>query len=327
MSTAQLIPETWGLTGDDARQTLRTTGRWRLLVDAFKRLRWSDGFSHARSLGFLVALAAIQGLIGLVGLARALGQGTISDGIAHSVEAAAPGPVADLLTTAISQAEMDGASRNYVGLAFGTIGWLITTTTAMGQLERGLNRLYGIERDRPALRKYSLALLLALSVGALLTVATALLGFGWAMSRSFNNEVVASVWDVGAWPLGLAVGLAAIALLFRWCPRRRQPGWSWLAFGSAVAVALWGVITFALAVFLSHGESFGQTYGPLAGVVALLLWSLLSSAALLYGAAVAAQLEAVRAAASNPEDVRKVDESEPDATPVQRAERAEALAH
>ena len=42
-------------------------------------------------------------------------------------------------------------------------------------------------------------------------------------------------------------------------------------------------------------SSFGDTYGPLAGVVALQIWTLLSSISILYGAAVAAQLEAVRA--------------------------------
>ena len=41
-------------------------------------------------------------------------------------------------------------------------------------------------------------------------------------------------------------------------------------------------------------------YGPLAGVFALLLWSLLSSIAVFYGAAVCAQLEACRADDSRP---------------------------
>ena len=54
VSTATLVPETWELTGDDARQTLRHTGRRRLLADAFQRLRVADGFSHARSLAFMI---------------------------------------------------------------------------------------------------------------------------------------------------------------------------------------------------------------------------------------------------------------------------------
>ena len=44
----------------------------------------------------------------------------------------------------------------------------MTATTAMGQIERGLNRLYGVEQDRPFLHKYGLALLLAVSSGVLL---------------------------------------------------------------------------------------------------------------------------------------------------------------
>jgi uncharacterized BrkB/YihY/UPF0761 family membrane protein len=55
------------------------------------------------------------------------------------------------------------------------------------------------------------------------------------------------------------------------------------------------VSTVALALFFQWSSTFGQTYGPLAGIVALMIWALLSSLALLYGAAVAAQLEAVRA--------------------------------
>jgi uncharacterized BrkB/YihY/UPF0761 family membrane protein len=48
-------------------------------------------------------------------------------------------------------------------------------------------------------------------------------------------------------------------------------------------------------------------------VVALSLWALLSSMALFFGAAVAAQLEAVRARAASPQDEEKAESSEPDA--------------
>jgi len=38
----------------------------------------------------------------------------------------------------------------------------------MAQIQRGANRVYGIERDRPALRKYLVAFLLDLSAGIML---------------------------------------------------------------------------------------------------------------------------------------------------------------
>ena len=110
--------------------------------------------------------------------------------------------------------------------------------------------------------------------------------------------------------------MAAIALLFRWSPRRHQPGWSWLAFGATVSVLLWTLVTLGLGLFFRVSTSFGDTYGPLAGIVALLLWALLSSVAVLFGAAVAAQLEAVRAGAPEPQDAEKVEHSEPDHAPL-----------
>jgi uncharacterized BrkB/YihY/UPF0761 family membrane protein len=69
MSTARFVPETWELSGDEARETLRRTGRKKLVRDAFVRFRASDGFSHARSLAFVTSLLLVQGVILLVGLA------------------------------------------------------------------------------------------------------------------------------------------------------------------------------------------------------------------------------------------------------------------
>jgi uncharacterized BrkB/YihY/UPF0761 family membrane protein len=77
---------------------------------------------------------------------------------------------------------------------------------------------------------------------------------------------------------------------------------------------LWALVTVILGFVFSISTSFGRTYGPLAGVIALLLWSLLSAIALLLGGAVAAQLEAVRAGRAAPRDQSKVANSEPDAS-------------
>ncbi|HZI38922.1 MAG TPA: YihY/virulence factor BrkB family protein [Acidimicrobiia bacterium] len=325
MSTARLIPETWELSGDDAWETLRCTGRRRLLRDAFQRLRWADGFSHSRSLAFLIALATVQGVIALVGLATAVGDSSVSDVIVGAVQGAAPGPVAGLLTQAVAHSQATGNAGSYVPLLFGVVGGLLTAMTAMGQLERGLNRLYGVERDRPFSRKYGLGLLLAASAGVLATAAFALLAFGRTWSGTTGNATAARILDVASWPGGLLVLGACIALLFRWCPRRHQPAWSWLAFGSGVCLALWTVIALCLGFFFRHSAGFGETYGPLAGMIALLLWALLSSMALFFGAAVAAQLEAVRASASSPQDERKVQASEPDATPARTPAAEPAL--
>jgi uncharacterized BrkB/YihY/UPF0761 family membrane protein len=108
VSTAARVPETAALTGDDARRTVRATGRRALLRDAFLRMRVADGFSHARSLAFVISLLLLEGIIGLVGLASLLGDASIGRGITRTFRAAAPGPAGDVLTDAVQQARAAG---------------------------------------------------------------------------------------------------------------------------------------------------------------------------------------------------------------------------
>jgi len=62
------------------------------------------------------------------------------------------------------------------------------------------------------------------------------------------------------WPLGLALLVAATALILRWAPRRHQPAWSWLSYGAMACVGLLALVTFALNLFFRVGTTFGDTY-------------------------------------------------------------------
>lgn len=293
MSTATRVPETWELTGDDARETLLATGRMRLIRDAFVRLRYSDGFSHARSLAFAISLVLVQGLIALVGFATAFGELSVSRVIVDTIRAATPGLAGELLTDAVKQASEVGSDHRYLPLVLGLLGTMITGATALGQMERALNRIYGVERDRPSLEKYGRAFVLALTAGFLFTVAFVLLAFGRDIGSADGS--FHTVWTLVRWPVGLIVAAVALAGLLQYAPRRRQPHMSWLAFGSVIGVLCWAAVTLLFGVFFNASSSFGDTYGSLAGIVALQLWSFFSAVAILFGAAVAAQLEAVRA--------------------------------
>jgi YihY family inner membrane protein len=307
MSAARFVPETWELTGDDARKTLRDTGRMKLARDAFVRFRASDGFSHARSLAFVTSLLLVQGVILLVGLAASLGDTDLSASIVRAISEAVPGPAGKALTDAVFHAYRTGASGQDVVLIVIGVTTVITGTTLMGQMERALNRQYGIEQDRPTFKKYGRALVLALTAGVLSTAAFAMFALGHGIGQSLHDHTVTQIWNVVRWPLALVLMMSAIALLFRWSPKRHQPAWSWLAFGSTVSVVLWSLATLGLGFFFQASTTFSTTYGPLAGMIAILLWSLLSSIAILFGAAIAVQLEAVRAGAAAPKDERKVE--------------------
>jgi YihY family inner membrane protein len=293
------------LSADDAWTALRRYGGWRLVKDSFLRFRYGDGFTSARALGLQLCLAIIPLVIALVGLAGTVHQTKAAQVLVLTLQRLVPGKGGDSLNEALRGGVQQGGSGGRLALALGLVAALVALTTAMGQVERGTNRIYGVERDRPSLRKYAVAFGNAITAGLL-----SLLGFVLLVAGGAAVEAATRVysWSSGTetlvgvlrWPLGILLALASITALLRHAPRRCQPGYSWLAVGAAVGLALWVMFSLLLALYAGHSTSFGSTYGPLTGVFALLLWANLTSIALFLGSAFAAQLEAVRAGQAGP---------------------------
>jgi YihY family inner membrane protein len=309
MSTATSVPETYELEGDDALRTLRLTGWGRLAKDSFQRFRAADGFSHARALAYQVTLTLLPAVIAAVGLATAVRASRFRQIIVQAVDRLAPGPAGQLITEAVEQGAKSASRGGVVALVIGALAALGSATLAMGQIERGANRIYGVERDRPTAQKYWNGFLLACSAGVLVVLAFVLIVAGSDVARATElSGVVRGLWTVLRWPLSIGFAVVAFAVLFREAPRRRQPSWSWLAVGSGLSVLLWFLFTGLLALYLDASSgTFGQTYGPLTGMIAVLVWAFLTALALFLGVAFAAQLEAVRAGVPQPVADTRID--------------------
>ncbi|MFE6526980.1 YihY/virulence factor BrkB family protein [Streptomyces sp. NPDC057794] len=297
MGTAVHVPQTRDmigeeLSGDEAFTALRHYGGLRLLTDSFARFRYADGFTNARALAFQVVLGLVPCTVALVGLATSVHTEGVGRVVELTLGRIVPGASAEIVQDAF-----DGTRRTAHGDVWGTLAlWLglgfalLNLASAMGQ----------IERDRPFPRKYGRAILLALAAGLPLG-----LGFVVLVAGEAVGDAVADTagwedgglpwWDVLDIPVGLALAWIASAVIFRWSPRRVQPGYTWLAFGSAVHLLLWVSATGLLALYVEESGAFGAVYGPLTAFIALLLWANLTAVALFLGIAFAAQLEAARA--------------------------------
>ena len=302
MTTASSVPTTRGeLEGDEAYETLRRTGRRRLVVDSVTRFRAADGFSHSRALAFQFTLTLLPALIAVVGLAVALGQDDFTRIVRDTIQDLTPGAPGEILTDALRQGSKSAHESGETALVAGGLAAVLAGMSAMGQVERGANRIYGVERDRPFVRKYLVGLALALTAGLFALLSLVILMGGAAIRDALDwGDTFDSVWRIARWPLGLAFAVASVALLFEHAPDRAQPEASWLAFGAAVSVLLWLAFMGVLAVYMDATDSFGATYGPIAGTIGVLLWTFLSAVALFLGLAFAAQLEAVRAGTPEP---------------------------
>jgi YihY family inner membrane protein len=244
-------------------------------------------------------LIALNGLAGQLGGARRGGRV-----VADTVLALTPGASESLVRQLVAHEERVRNSGQ-AALTLGLLTAVVALTAAVGQVERGANRIYGVDQDRPTLQKYLRALLLTLGVGLPALVSFLLLVAGGAIGASMQrwyhwSPAAVTTWNLARWPVSLGLTVVTVSLLFRYAPRRRQPGLSWLMVGAGVATALWWLVSLLLAAYVSESNDFGVTYGPLTGVMALLLWANLTGIALFVGLAFAAQLEARRVGISGP---------------------------
>lgn len=224
MSTASTVPETYDLEGDDALDTLKATGWVRLGKDAFDRFRAADGFSHSRAVAFQFTLTALPELIALVAGTTVLDQDTFRKVLEKTLVGLAPGPASEILTKAFRQGAGAGGGSETGALLVGLAAALTSGTIAMGLVERGANRIYGVERDRTPLPKYGRAFLLACSAGLLTLVAFLLLVAGSAIGdagRSVGgwSDTLVAAWSVARWPVGVVLIVGAFSLLLEKAPR------------------------------------------------------------------------------------------------------------
>ncbi len=311
MSSVRQVRETAAASEDldvqDARQALRCYGAWPLVRDSYVRFRYGDGFTSARALALQVCLAFVPSVLALAGLAEVLGRTTSARVLQLTLLELTPGTRSDdvvkqTIDNVNQTASGDGGT---VALVAGIAAALLSLVTAVGQVERGANRIYGVQRDRPCVPKYLTAARNALAAGVPAVLGVALLVAGRAVGHAMVTEGVwdegqRGAWELVRWPIGVALAICCVTFLFRCAPRRRQPGWSWLVLGGGLSVGLWLGLTGLLALYVSGSDGLGSTYGPLTAVIALLMWALLTSVSLFLGLAVCAQLEAVRAGSGAP---------------------------
>ncbi|MEE1752694.1 YihY/virulence factor BrkB family protein [Streptomyces sp. SP18CS02] len=310
MGTATRVPQRRDvlgeeLSGDEAWAALRRYGGWSLARDSFIRFRYADGFSHSRALALQTVLSLVPLAIAAIGLSGVLHTEGIGRVAELTIRRITSGPSQEMVDEALRLSRHHAGDGGQAALWLGLLFSLLNVTTALCQVERGANRIYGNERDRPFPLKYSWGLAMAVMAGLPLGMSFLLTVLGSDLTQALTEIYrlgpdTTRTWGVLRWPVGVLLAVLATSAIFRLSPRRDQPGYTWLAFGAVLYLVLWNGATWGLSLYVGVSGSFTSVYGPLSAVMALLLWSYLTSLALFLGLAFAAQLEAVRAGVNSP---------------------------
>jgi membrane protein len=194
--------------------------------------------------------------------------------------------VADQMRTITTASTKVLTLRGLTGLVVG----LWTATTAATFLIDALTLAYRETETRGYLRRSGLAALIVLGgavvLGAVITVAG-------LVSRATAGApgAVRVLVSVLAWPALAAVMTAALAVLYRFAPDRRDARWRWVSPGAGLATLLWLAASIALFTYVQTLGSYEKTYGSLAGVAISMFWLWISVFLVIAGAAVNAETE------------------------------------
>ena len=258
----------------------------------------------AASLAYYAFLAIPAALMVALGLFSVVADASTIQALVDKLGTVMPEQATELLKGSLTRMS-ENAGSGIAILAVGLVVALWSVTGAMQNLMWALNLAYDREESRGFLRRRIVAVAMTTFAFLGFVLMVGVLVLGPHLSRWFGEALGAEsavrwAWLVGQWPL-LVVGLVVVfAALLYFGPNVEHPRWSFLTFGTALAVVAWLLVSAAFAVYTSRFGSYNKAWGSLSAVVVMLTWLWLSSLALLFGAEVNAVAERRRDSTGTP---------------------------
>ncbi|HWM33275.1 MAG TPA: YihY/virulence factor BrkB family protein [Pseudolysinimonas sp.] len=256
------------------------------------------GIDAAAALTFFTALATMPALLVLVSSFAFFDD---RDRAAQDLAAIAATVLPDDAASDIERGlrELLSLENPGIALAAGIVLLLWTVSGYATAFGRAMNSVYEVEEGRPFWAFRARMLLVAIGLVVLETgIAAILLATPTAtediLGRRDLAPIVATVWDIGKWPLLLVLAILFIAMLYYFTPNVRHTRVRWASAGSVAAIGIWVVATVGFALYILIAGHYDALYGSLGGVVILLLWGYLTNAALIGGAELDAEFVRLR---------------------------------
>jgi membrane protein len=173
---------------------------------------------------------------------------------------------------------------------------------------RASNAIYDIGEGRPVWKTLPVRVGVTIVTVLLLAVSAVAVVVTGPLAKQVGNLIGAgsaavTAWDIAKWPVLVLIVSLMFALLYWAAPNVKHPRFRWVTPGGVLAVLLWIVVSAAFALYVANFSSYNKTYGSLGGVICFLVWLWLSNIVILLGAELNAEIERGRQIeAGHPED-------------------------
>ena len=276
---------------------------WLVLRRALARARADDVTTVAQALAYSLFLAIPAAMLVVLGVFSLVADASTVESLISRAERVMPEEAATLLRDSLQRStESTGSGLVMTIVGFALAIW--TTTSAATTLMKGITVAFDGEETRGFARKRLLAgvIVVALVLAAALVVGLLVLGphlETWVGDSIGAPTLTAWLWWTLQWPVLVAGLLFAFAVVLYLGPDVDQRGRRLVTPGAVTALVVWLVASAGFALYSASFASYDKTWGALAAVVVTLVWLWLTSAALLFGAEVNAEVWRRRAAGTS----------------------------
>jgi len=231
---------------------------------------------YASAIAFRALVALIPLVLLALGLLGELGlQSTWRNSIAPAIKPRVIHPVFEGINASVDKIF---ASDSGGLIAFAIVLVIWDLSIGITAIMRALNHVHDVEERRSTLRRFLVAVALAIAVGTCVIGAVLLLVAAPRAGGALNVALSILRWLLAPLVLGLGVGL-----LVRYAPAEKADV-RWASVGSLLVIAVWIVTTELFRLWVSYVANFKTAVGSLAGLLLLTLYLFISSAIFLVGA-------------------------------------------
>ena len=269
---------------------------WRGWKDIFWRV-YSDIndnrlFSVAGGVVFYSILALFPAIAAFVSIYGLFADASTIDANLALVSGIFPGGAVDILHEQLAKLTAKSGAKLSLGFVLSVAVALWSANAGMKAIMDALNVVYDEKEKRSFIRLNLLSLGLTLAAILVLIVALAAVVVAPILLSFIGLKGSAgALIAILRWPLLLGLVVAALAVLYRYGPSRREPRWEWLSVGAAGAAIAWLICSVLFSWYIANFGNYNATYGSLGAVIGMMMWMWISAIVILLGAEINAEIE------------------------------------
>lgn len=243
-----------------------------------------DPFTLAGALSYYTLLSLAPLLLMIVSVAGLVyGEEAARGEVLAKLQMAIGQPAAQLAQDLLAQANKHGSG--FMSAVIAVVGVIIGATTALGQLQSSLDKIWDVKASKRAwfamLRARLMSLLFILLLGTAV-IASLIASSIITVLSSHTADALDWMWraaDIGV-PLVLMTGL--FAMLYKILPDA-EIRWRDVAIGAIITSVLFTLGRFLIGIYIGRA-GVTSAYGAAGSVIGLMVWVFYSSVIVLFGA-------------------------------------------